>query len=306
VFLWRAPDVPVKYLRLTPEGISKPCVLTGTNVVLTRPQKGKKSSGAPASTAARSAAGLSAATKKPSAPPKKSKAEAPKTDARLVEGPLLSKVPPAAAWLDEHTLLLATAQDQDSKRSFRYQLRTFAWSAEAGETGELSEKSWRWVEGPKGRYAGTRRPVLLVERPQGKGAAPRVYYMVVGMAGGKRDASCFYVAMTIADRSVQDGWLIKRYYDEWTRTQSPIAATWWKDDIVVACRWFGDAPAFKHNELFCAWHGLGLNDEPMGDHDDISFIADYGVARSILYLGTIPAAPLPLGARHGGPPQDGR
>ncbi|HTE20537.1 MAG TPA: hypothetical protein VK689_19395, partial [Armatimonadota bacterium] len=73
---------------------------------------------------------------------------------------------------------------------------------------------------------------------------------------------------------------------------SAVTACWFRDDIAIASRWYGEANReFRDNGVYVALRGLGIQAEPMGDHNDITFIFERGMAHSILYLSG--ATPLP-------------
>jgi hypothetical protein len=199
---------------------------------------------------------------------------------------LTSTVPPGAT-VDtlKNELLVGTAQDQDEKRPTRYQVRRFVW--ESDEKG-LTQRSLEWVGGESGGERGSRRPVLLFETSPDVGPEGRLHYIVAGMISDQDPKACYYDCMTISDKTYNNGWLTKRYYDEWTQSASAPAACWFNHDIVLASRWYGDAPASKNNGLYVAHFGLGIQSEPMGDFDDVGFIVRYGLERSILWLGEMP------------------
>ncbi|HIE51372.1 MAG TPA: hypothetical protein EYP85_06400 [Armatimonadetes bacterium] len=178
-------------------------------------------------------------------------------------------------------LLLGTGEDQDEKRPSRWQVRRFVW--ESDEAG-LVPREKVWVEGEQGQARGTRRPILIFETTPEAGPEGRIHFIGAGMVREKSRKACYYDAVQIADRSVREGWMVKRYYDEWTQSSSSPGAVWYGDDIVLASRWYGTTRHFQDNGIYVAYHGRGLEKEPMGDHDDVTFIANYGLARSILYF----------------------
>jgi hypothetical protein len=104
------------------------------------------------------------------------------------------------------------------------------------------------------------------------------------MTSAQSPWACTYVAEQIADKSVKGGWLVKRYYDEWTQTRSAPAAAWFKGDIIWAYRWVDGGQGSTDNNLHVAYKAMGIDDAPMGDHDDISYFRDFGIRNSIIYL----------------------
>jgi hypothetical protein len=182
-------------------------------------------------------------------------------------------------------LLLGCAQDQDEKRPSRWQVRRFG--AQEGKGGILSlvERKTRWVMGEAGQARGTRRPTLLFEAGPQVGPRGRLHFIATGAVTEASRKACYYDCMTVDDKSVNDGWLQKRYYDEWTESSSAVAACWFEGDIALASRWYGVANrSFRDNGLYVAYHGLGIQAEPMGDFDDIAYIRDRGMLHSILYF----------------------
>lgn len=138
---------------------------------------------------------------------------------------------------------------------------------------DLSIVEERWVGGEKSGWAGNRRCQLFNEEG-------RIHFIATGMVPENGHA-CVYDAMTIADPTHDDGWLLKRYYDEWTTTKSPAAAAWYRGDLLLGIRWTND-------DIFFARRGLGIQDKPMADFDDVKHMLDYGIARSILWMAPPP------------------
>ncbi|MCC6444045.1 MAG: FG-GAP repeat protein [Armatimonadetes bacterium] len=179
-------------------------------------------------------------------------------------------------------LLIGSGQDQDKNRPSRWQIRRWAWNKESGSLREIEKK---WVEGEKGGDRGTHRPNIVFERTPDAGPEGRIHFIAGGMTSEQVPWTCFFDAMQVADKTVQDGWITKRYYDEWSQSRSTPGAAWFGNDIIVAYRWVGgDAD----NTIHVGYHGLGIESEPMGSLDDVAFIADLGCERSILSLGAMP------------------
>jgi len=95
-----------------------------------------------------------------------------------------------------------------------------------------------------------------------------------------------YVAEQIADKTVRGGWLVKRYYDEWTQSRSAPAAAWFKGDVIWSYRWVDGGQGATDNNLHVGYRALGIEDAPMGDHDDITYFRTFGIRNSILSLGS--------------------
>lgn len=176
-------------------------------------------------------------------------------------------------------VVVGMAQDQDEKRTSRWQVRWY------GETkAGLEEKRMDWISGEKGQTRGTSRCTLLFERTPNSGPEGRLRFFGQGLTSAQSPWACAYVAEQIADKTVNGGWLVKRYYDEWTQTRSAPAAAWFKGDILYSYRWVDGAQGPTDNNLHVAYKALGIDDAPMGDHDDLSYFRDFGIRHSIIYL----------------------
>lgn len=196
--------------------------------------------------------------------------------------PVKSTVPPGPA-VDpaRGDLTLGVAQD-DAANSSRYRISRFKLEGE-----ELALTELRWLGPFNGSWRGSGRPSLVFEPPEKGAAEARLHYIVLGLISKENPKSGFWDIMSVGDRNKDDGWLIKRYYDEWTEGRSPMAAAWFDNDIVLALRWYGSGkPEWNDNFIFAAHHGLGIDPDPMGDHDDVAFISREGIRRSILHLVT--------------------
>jgi hypothetical protein len=174
-------------------------------------------------------------------------------------------------------LVVGCGQDFDANKKSRWQLRRFRYDA-----GMLLGNDMEWVEGPNGFDAGHGRVNLLFQNTPDSGQKGRLYFIASGLRDPTSEASGYWVAMQIADKSVRDGWLTRRYYDEWTNSRSAPAACWFQNDIMLASRWIGGGD--DDNNLYIAYYGLGIDTEPMGDFDDVSHIANLGLERSTLYF----------------------
>lgn len=194
---------------------------------------------------------------------------------------VLSNVP-VAAGVDsiKDQILLATAQDQE-KRTNRWQIRYFAKEAD----GSLVEKQMRWTMGEKGWARGDTQPNIIFETGKDAGPEGRIHLVFGGARDGNTIAGIWLVE-EIADKTIDDGWVLKRYGNEWVNSLNGPTATWFENDIVIAYRWYGETGWNHDNDLHVNWHGLGVNDLPLGDFDDISFIDKIGVQHSILRAGT--------------------
>jgi len=205
------------------------------------------------------------------------------TPGRGWEGPVRLRVQstnPIGACEDTLTgeLIIGLAQHQDEKRPNRWQIRRFMLA-----DNRLLPRSVAWVSGDDGQSRGHGRITVLFD-PEG-GPHGRIYFYGLGMTNPKTPWACAYVAHEIADRSVGGGWLVKRYYDEWSQSRSAPAACWYRGEILYAYRWVDGGMGETDNNLHLGYRGSGISNEPMGDHDDLAYLQNFGIRNSILYLG---------------------
>lgn len=177
-------------------------------------------------------------------------------------------------------LVVGLAQDQDAERKSRWQIRRYDLRPEGlAQVGELE-----WVGGAEGRAAGNARCTLLFDASPNAGESGRVLFFSVGLRGADSPWACGYVAMQVADKTAFGGWLVKRYYDEWTQSRSSIAAAWWEGEILYAYRWVDGGQGVTDNNLHVGYRGSGIDREPMGDHDDLAFLSGFGIQHSIKWM----------------------
>ncbi len=176
-------------------------------------------------------------------------------------------------------IILGLAQDQDDKKTSRWQVRRYQ-----EQDGLLLETGMEWVDGAAGNARISGRVRVLFKQDRDTGPAGRIYMYAKGFHGTTNPWSCVYVAESIADKTVRGGWLVKRFYDEWTQTRSAPAATWFKGDVLYAYRWVDGGNPERDNLLHVGYRGLGIDNEPMGDHDDLKFLGEFGIRTSITWL----------------------
>lgn len=173
-----------------------------------------------------------------------------------------------------HQIILGMAQDQPKGKVGRWQVRHYV-----EDHGRLTQAGpVDWVEGEAGGSRGTGRIVILFAANRDTGPLGRVYLFCRGTTSKESPYACSYVAEQIADKTVHGGWLVKRFYDEWSQTASAPAAMWFNNDIMFAYRWAGN------NYFHLGYEGLGIDKKPMGDHDDLSYFRDFGIRHAITYL----------------------
>lgn len=175
--------------------------------------------------------------------------------------------------------VIGMAQDQTDEKTSRWQIRRYQ-----EQDGELIEKSMDWIEGSKGNSRGSSRCTLLFDNTRDAGPEGRIMFFAQGLTSAKSPWACSYVAVQIADKTIRGGWLVKRFYDEWTQTRSAPAAAWFKGDIIWSYRWVDGGQGPTDNNLHVAYRASGIDDAPMGDHDDLSLFRDFGIRHSILYM----------------------
>jgi len=176
-------------------------------------------------------------------------------------------------------VILGLAQDQDANRPSRWQVRRFRLDGD-----RLDELSSEWIGGIAGGERGRSRPVLVFDPSLKWGPNGRLYYFGLGLVSPEAPWSCGYVAITIDDKTVNGGWQTKRYYDEWTQSRSSPGACLFGGEVLYAYRWVDGGQGTRDNLLHVGYRGSGIDEAPMGDHDDIGFMRTFGIAHGILYL----------------------
>jgi hypothetical protein len=176
-------------------------------------------------------------------------------------------------------VIVAVAANQDDKRPNRWQVRRYTLSDDT-----LKFAKSEWVDGEKGGSRGTGRLTVLFDGSEEAGPEGRIYLYGLGMTSKDSPWACTYVAMQIADKTVNGGWLVKRFYDEWTQTRSAPAAAWFDGDVIWAYRWVHGSQGDSDNNLHVGYRALGIDAAPMADFDDVGFIAGFGIRNSILSL----------------------
>lgn len=210
---------------------------------------------------------------------------ASKWDGKLWSNPVAlgvkSSFPPGGCWdLIHKQFLLGVGQKQDEKRPNRWRLLRFE---EHG--GAFKEAGGEWVQGDAGGAAGSGRSILLFDPDQrNNGKDGRIYWFAQGLTSKESPWCCTYVAHTVADKTVHGGWMVKRFYDEWTQSRSAPAACWFNDDILWAYRWVDGGQGGTDNNLHVGYRASGIENVPMGDFDDIGHMRNFGMRASILYL----------------------
>lgn len=203
----------------------------------------------------------------------------------LVDMEFKSTIPPGPA-VDTLAgqLLLGTAGPVGNQ-PYRWQLRRFESAGSAG----FKQVATSFVGGENSGWAGNRRPTVLFNPSSEFGPQGKIYWIAAGTATPITTPTAFFVAQTIGYKDKNDGWLLWRYYDEWTNTRSGIGAAWFDNDITIATTW-ASGTAGGDCGVFCAYNGMAIGNVDMGDFDDISLMANYGMSRSIATLAKMPVA----------------
>lgn len=150
--------------------------------------------------------------------------------------------------------------------------------------GRFTEVSVQTVGGEASGWCGNSRPVLLVEHGPSALVDRRLHFIARGMGAAPDDHVCFYEAITIGDATEDDGFRLRRFYDEWTTTKSPVGACFHDGDLLLAFRWFGNVHGDEDDNLLVSHHGFGIDATVLRDFDDVSEIANIGLAHSIPWL----------------------
>ena len=179
-----------------------------------------------------------------------------------------------------HQAIVGLCQDQDAKRLKRWQIRHYGLAGNK----LVEDGDPEWVQGPDGNVSGTGRVTVIFEHDRDSGPQGRVAFFCLGNHGAESPWACEYMALQIADKTVHGGWLVKRYYDEWTQSRSSCTVTWYGQDLLYAYRWVDGGQGASDNNLQVSYEGMGISKLPFGDFDDIDFIRNFGLKNSLLYL----------------------
>jgi len=201
-----------------------------------------------------------------------------KSDPQTLPDKSTSPVGPAFDTI-KHQLILGMAQDEDAAHLSHWQIRQYTL-----KDGKFSGASMQWIEGPKGGVRGHSRSVVLFDADKSNGPEGKIYYFTLGDHGKENPWACCYVSESIGDKTVRGGWRTKRFYDEWTQSRSAPAATFFGGDILYSYRWIDGGRGETDNQLQVAYRGSGIELEPMGDFDDLTFLKEFGIRHCILYL----------------------
>ncbi|HWA82306.1 MAG TPA: hypothetical protein VG820_02660, partial [Fimbriimonadaceae bacterium] len=185
-------------------------------------------------------------------------------------------------------VLIGTAENENDKHLNRWVIRREKADGQKlkpfSPTPDVPNSDREWLQGPNNGPAGSSRCIVLFDDKGYTGMKGRIIYYMQGTTSTAAPWQCIYVAQSVADKTVGGGWMVKRYYDEWTQSRSAPAACWFNGDILYAYRWVDGGQGATDNTLHVGYNGTGIESAPMGDFDDIDFIATFGMRNSILYL----------------------
>lgn len=191
-----------------------------------------------------------------------------------------SEVPPGAAQGGDDkgraTLWVGLMQNVPGGHPLRFQVRRVA-----RDPGRWTEVHREWVSGDKGGERGSSRVVLLHQPAKGLEPDGQLTFMATGLFTPGAPWACHFVCTRIADKGINGGWLTRRFYDEWTCSRSAPGACFFGGDIAFAARWFGNVHGDENDNIFVAFRGSGIELEPMGDFDDVTFMRQRGLQGSM-------------------------
>jgi hypothetical protein len=195
--------------------------------------------------------------------------------------PLKSRVPVGAAQApDGASLWVGLTENQDEGRPTRWQVRRLA----LGSDGAFTEAHREWIGGEGAPHRGEERVILLCE-PSPDFPDGQVTFLQCGMLGGDPPTSCHYLGMRVKDQEVHGGWMVRRYYDEWSTSSSGPGACFFRGNIAYAMRWGAAPDSDGSSAVHVAFFGRGIGKGRMGDFDDIGFVRDLGLSHSIPCVG---------------------
>jgi hypothetical protein len=191
--------------------------------------------------------------------------------------PLTSLVPVGAArGPDGKSLWVGLTENQDDPRPTRWQVRRLERQAD----GTFTEAYREWIGGVDAPHRGEGRVILLCE-PSPDFPGGQVLFLQCGMLSGTPASSCHYIGMRVKDQEVHHGWMVRRYYDEWSTSSSGPGACLFRGDIAYAMRWAAAADSDGSSAVHVGFFGRGFDHGKTGDFDDIGFVRDIGLSHSI-------------------------
>jgi hypothetical protein len=194
----------------------------------------------------------------------------------------------AAAAGGDGLLFVATVEERDT--GHREWLRTHRYAVPSGTTafseGPLRASDRQWAGGRHAGQYSYNRPILLWERVPGFEAEGRLFALAGGRYSSAEPWSKHYVTMQVADKtidvdwSLSGGWLTRQYHGGDVRSRSAPGACFFRGEIALAQRRL-DGDARADDDVIVMFHARGVEAGAMGDFDDVGFIRDVGLRRSI-------------------------
>lgn len=153
------------------------------------------------------------------------------------------------------------------------------------EGGKLTRDEGMWIGGERAGIHCTTRPVVRTT-PEGD-----LYIFHTGWPQDDGQMTAWRTKR-IGNRALRDGWLVCLMYDVWTRTRRAVAFEMepqrgadGRRTAIYAYRWdAAEAHGMHVNDGQVAHDGLGIDPEPMRDHDDGEKMSKWGIRHSILYM----------------------
>jgi hypothetical protein len=150
------------------------------------------------------------------------------------------------------------------------------WLAAAGE--RLVQQETLWTRGEASTNHCTTRPVVSITDDG------QLFVFHTGWPDGNGQMIA-YRTRRIGNQSLDEGWLTCMMYDIWTRTRVGVAFANGPQGAIYAYRWdSGNHGETRVNHLQTAHNGLGIDTQPMRDHDDSAKISLWGIRHSILCM----------------------
>jgi len=171
-----------------------------------------------------------------------------------------SNTPPGPAVDTIHRQLLVGTTELQGQQKFRWQLRRF----NRDNNGDFKIASTHFLGGDTSGWAGNKRPTIIFNPSTSFGPEGKIYWIAAGVSNATSGQSGFYVGQTIAYKDKNDGWLLWRYYDEWTNTRTGIGAAWFDNDITIATTW-ASGTAGGDGGVFVGYNGTAIGNVDMGD-----------------------------------------
>lgn len=182
-----------------------------------------------------------------------------------------SAAPVGAAGGRGQTLWVARLESGDNPNRGRTEMVGFTLDP-ARSLVQVKGRSWL-----EGHYAYVRPTVLWRDEPGFNGEG-RLYFLAPG--ADSKPWSPHYLTLQIADPAIK--WQVRRYYEPGDLSRDAPGACWYRDDMAYVRR-LADGTPGRNDILSLGFYGTGATTEPIGDYDDVSQVANFALARSIIY-----------------------